>query len=229
MPAPQVMFHWLQPYIKAAFASPAATRENTERWGCHANLAPMPKTEYIAQMGGWRDLLAEYSPRERWGLVCFDHISILNVARAPKEHAKILREHEYAVLRPHLPPTQIPFRTRPPGEEHEPAELDERFHEELRRCRRERPLHAWCRAAESAWVRRWHANDRALVGEALIRLIELPPTFVLAHQRGWAHEELTQIFRRDRQLLLQDAGADDAGAGRGGAAAGSSLPRHRGR
>lgn len=203
----EVMFHWLQERVTAAFRSPVELAANLRRWSARANLLPMPQTEYLPQLGGWRDLLAEYSPRERWALVCFDHVSVLQLERARRPHAAIVRAHEYKLLRPYLPPANFATRQRRGGEHAaDDAARDAAYLTELERCRRAMPLHAWCRAAEGAWVRAAHGADARAVGRAVLLLQEVQPALVLSHQMAWVQQEHLELRRLELELLRRDAG-----------------------
>ena len=202
----EVMFHWLQDRILAAFASPAELCANLHRWAARANLAPIPRTEFIAQVGGWRDLLAEYTPRDEWALVCFDHVATLQLERARAPHRAIIHSYEYEHLRPYLPPASFAARRRRGGgAAAREAELDAAFLRELERCRRAMPLHAWCRAAEGAYVRAMHGRDARAVGHALLRVAEIQPALVVSHQMGWMQEEHARLRLLERELLAADA------------------------
>mmetsp|Transcript_18688 Transcript_18688/g.43592 ORF Transcript_18688/g.43592 Transcript_18688/m.43592 type:complete len:203 (+) Transcript_18688:2181-2789(+) len=199
------MFHWLQPRISKAFASPVELRKNLQRWSARADLCPIPRTEFIAQLGGWRDLLAEYSPTEEWALVCFDHASVLLLERNRPPHAKLIAQSEILLLRPHLPPKSFPERRKREGAEVADEEKDARFLAELEHCRRTQPRHTWCRAAEAAWVRTRHGDDARAVGVALLRMHEIKMADVLAHQVDWLQEESVKLLKLEKQQLAADA------------------------
>jgi len=128
-----------QDYLKA-YASPEHAQMLYERFGVNATLVPIPKTALIPGMG-YRDLIEEYMPREKWALVYWDDISVLVVRRIP-EHAHVIAEHEYKYLRPNLPPGNFLVSGTRKREE------VRAFGREVERCLAERPADAFCKASE---------------------------------------------------------------------------------
>lgn len=131
----ETMYDGLQGAILDAFHSPAATQRILERYAVSTTLVPIPKTEKIGDLG-FRDLIEEYTPSDQWALVYFDDISIVVVRRTP-EHAALVAQHEYRLLRPNLPPGNF-LRTRPTGDRLA------RYREEIARCLQDEPANRFC-------------------------------------------------------------------------------------
>lgn len=134
-------FRGLTNLYRQAYASPNVARALYDRYDVNTILVPIPGTERIGDLG-WRDILEEFTPRAKWALVYFDDGALVMVRRVPA-NVHVVREHEYKMLRPNLPPdlyADSPART--------PA-TDALYASELSRCLSTKPEIRYCAAALS--------------------------------------------------------------------------------
>jgi hypothetical protein len=131
-------------YLKA-YGSAEHAQKLYQRYGINAVLVPIPKTAMVPGLG-YRDLIEEYLPSESWALVYWDDISVLVVRRIP-EHAQIIKDHEYRLLRPNLPPGNLLAYGKP-----KPEQLRTYAHE-IERCLAERPHDPVCKSSDVALAR----------------------------------------------------------------------------
>lgn len=128
-------------YLKA-YGSAEHAQKLYQRYGINAVLVPIPKTAMVPGLG-FRDLIEEYLPAEGWALVYWDDISVLVVRRIP-EHAQVIKDHEYKLLRPNLPPGNLLAYGKPK------PELLRTYAREIERCLAERPHDPVCKASDVA-------------------------------------------------------------------------------
>jgi hypothetical protein len=142
------MYWHLQPEMVASFRSAEVTGALLKKYDVHTALMPIPATRYLPGVG-FEDVIAAYLPPDRWALVYFDNVAFVKVARIP-EHAALIADHAYTLLRPNLPPNAYALsKGRTP-------ERDATFAREVTRCLHDEPDNVYCQIAQASF---WRVTD----------------------------------------------------------------------
>lgn len=125
-----------------ALANPALFAQLTRKYEVNTVLVDVPLAS-VDPSGAINDPLQASLPRADWAIVRFDDHMALAVRRIPV-HQTLIRDFEYEMLRPSLPPTSYAF-----SKEREPNR-DARFYKELARCLVDEPTSVFCLTADAA-------------------------------------------------------------------------------
>lgn len=137
-------FKHLDELYLGAYHSPEVSRSIYEKYNVNAIWVAVPKKTEFIQGKGFRDIISEYNPVEQWALVYFDNLSVIVVKRIP-EHASLIAEHEYRILKPQLPPN-VYIRS-----EHRNETNDKAFLAELERCLKLNSDNVFCQSVAVIW------------------------------------------------------------------------------
>lgn len=157
----QTPFISMEKTLLESTRDPGVLRELLARWSINIALMPVAEARF-SPTGGFDDPVNAFLPYADWAIVYFDEMSVVHVRRV-KENEALVRDHEYRLLRPHLPPTLyllIGPRT---------TEDDEVFRGEVSRCRREEPRLLHCGIAEAALFREKGGTDSAQKALAILK------------------------------------------------------------
>lgn len=102
--------------------------------------------------GQFIDRVSYLFPVSDWAIVAFD-LSTMALVRRTQDNAKFIKQNEFILLRPHLPPEiyiDDPQRRS--------AEKDQRLEDEIARCLAIEPDQPQCWAARSGLIRTGHAS-----------------------------------------------------------------------
>ncbi|MBP9708385.1 MAG: hypothetical protein KBD78_12140 [Oligoflexales bacterium] len=137
-------FKHLEELYLGAYHSPEVSRSIYEKYKVNAIWVAVPKKSEFIQGKGFRDIISEYNPIEQWALVYFDNLSVIVVKKIP-EHANLISEYEYKILKPQFPPN-VYIRS-----EHRNEINDKAFLAELDRCLHLNADSVFCQSVAVIW------------------------------------------------------------------------------
>jgi hypothetical protein len=146
-------FKHLESQYYGAYASPDILRYLLDVYNVSTIITVIPGTELLAD-GTYRNIIQEYTPPDKWGLVFFDNTSIISVRRIA-EHTHLLNNFEFKILNPSLPHDH--YYTHRAGN----VTNDVLLGREVKLCRKIVPQNVYCKLAFSSWFRR-HRSPQAI-------------------------------------------------------------------